>query len=103
MKVMLNLNCNSMSEIRKKAEKVDGLKESWLRSVDSVKSLLESRAERVKLKEKQFKCRPPATADEIEMAEAEVTLIDPAIAIGKYQQQNLIHAAEYKQFLGMHF
>lgn len=95
--------CNSMSEIRKKAEKVDGLKESWLRSVDSVKSLLESRAERVKLKEKQFKCRPPATADEIEMAEAEVTLIDPAIAIGKYQQQNLIHAAEYKQFLGMHF
>lgn len=75
--------CNSMSEIRKKAEKVDGLKESWLRSVDSVKSLLESRAERVKLKEKQFKCRPPATADEIEMAEAEVTLIDPAIAIGE--------------------
>jgi hypothetical protein len=57
----------------------------------------------VKLKGKPFKCRPPVTADEIETAEAEVTLIDPTITVGKYQQQNLLHAAGYKQFLGMKF
>ena len=57
----------------------------------------------MKLKEKLFKCRRPATADDIEMAEAEVTLIDPTIVTGKYQQQNLVHAAEYKQFFRYEF
>lgn len=56
-------SCNSTSEIRKNRQStyVDGLNESWLRSVEGVKSLLESRAERVKLKEKPFKCRPFCT------------------------------------------
>lgn len=50
-------SCNS----NRQGTYVDGLNESWLRSVEGVKSLLESRAERVKLKEKPFKCRPFCT------------------------------------------
>jgi hypothetical protein len=95
--------CGSMNEIRKKAERVQGLKNKWITSVQPVVNLLGDRAKRMILKQKPFHVHTAATDDLVEMAEAEVNLIDPVINIGQYQQQKLKQAKTYKEFLGTIF
>ena len=93
-------SCSGMNDIRKKAEKIEGLKGAWLDSLTSVENLLEDRVKRLQLKGKQFCTHPPASDDILEQAEAEVTLIDNTISVGKYQQQQVSRADRYKKFLG---
>lgn len=93
-------SCSGMNDIRKKAEQVDGLKDQWKESVKPMINMLEQRAQRVELKGKPFHVYPAAESDEVEMAEAQVTLIDPAIDVGKYQQTHMSNAVHYKQFIG---
>ncbi|KAL3875452.1 hypothetical protein ACJMK2_033399 [Sinanodonta woodiana] len=94
--------CGSMNEIRKKAGKNNQIKTEWLQSVQPMIKTLTSRTERVQLKEKSFKVFKAAEDADVEMAEAEVTLIDPAIKVGKYQQQQLSHATQLKKFIADH-
>ena len=89
-----------MSEIRRKAEQVDGLKEKWIESVKPMITVLEERAKRVQLKGKPFKSFPAADDMDVEMLEASVTLIDPTISIGKYQQNHMNKAKGFKDFIG---
>ena len=91
-----------MNEIRKKAEQVDGLRSAWLGSVQLLQQLLEERLRRMTLKGEPLKSFPPADDDVVEQIEARVTLIDNTIAVGKYQQQNLSHSEQYRQFLRMY-
>lgn len=92
--------CGSMNEIRTKAGKNDQIKTEWLQSVQSMIETLSSRTERVQLKGKTFQVFKAADDADVEMVEAEVKLIDPAIQVGKYQQQQLKHATQLKKFIG---
>lgn len=92
--------CSGMSDIRKKAETVDDLKDDWIASLQPMVTMLEDRKKRVELKGKGFACLTPATDVEVLEFEQEVHQIDPTVVIGQYQQQNLKKANRYKQFLG---
>lgn len=52
-------------------------------------TVLEERAKRVQLKGKPLKSFPAADDMDVEIAEGSVTLIDPTISIGKYQQTQM--------------
>lgn len=60
------------------------------------------KATRVQLKCEQCQVFKAASDDKVEMAEAEVTLIDPTIQIGRYQQQHLVRSQELKKFIADH-
>lgn len=94
-------SCSSMKEIRKKAERNHRIKDEWLQSVQPIIETLTSRATRVQLKGEQCQVFKAASDDEVEMAEAEVTLIDPTIQFGHYQQQHLVRSQQLKKFIGM--
>lgn len=96
-------SCNGMGEIRRKAEKVDGLKTKWIESVRPMINLLEERAKRVQLKGKPFQSFPAADDIDVEMTEASVTLIDPTISIGNYQQTHMNKAKSFKDFIGRYY
>lgn len=92
--------CSGMSDIRKKTETVDDLKDGWIASLQPMVTMLEDRIKRVQLKGKDFRCLAPATDDEVLNFEQEVHQIDPTIVIGQYSQQNLKKATRYHHFLG---
>lgn len=94
-------SCSSMKEIRKKAERNHRIKDEWLQSVQPIIETLTSRATRVQLKGEQCQVFKAASDDEVEMAEAEVTLIDPTIQFGHYQQQHLVRSQQLKKVIGM--
>lgn len=83
-------SANSMSEIRTKATKYPGLKDSWVDSVNSVKEVLENRTRRLNLKEKPFTMEEATKAEDVEAFEHQIQqVVDAAIQKGDYQQQQL--------------
>ena len=96
-------SCNSMNDIRSKAQKEQNLKAAWLQSVDKVKETLESRTERVELKGKRFQCHSPATDEVVQQFESQVLqLVDPEIVLGKYTKADMKHLEGYHQFIRDH-
>lgn len=93
-------SCNGMSEIRRKSEKVDGLKDKWIESLKPMMNMLEDRAKRVQLKGKPFNVFQAADDIDVEQTEARVTLIDPTINVGKYQQTHMTKARGFKEYIG---
>lgn len=91
-----------MSEIRRKSEKVDGLKDKWIESLKPMMNMLEDRAKRVQLKGKPFNVFQAADDIDVEQTEARVTLdlIDPTISVGKYQQTHMTKARGVKEYIG---
>ena len=47
--------CNSMADVRKKAEKVHGLKDDWMQAVHPIVDILEDRMKRLALKDEPMK------------------------------------------------
>lgn len=89
-----------MNEIRRKSEKVDGLKDKWIESLKPMMNMLEDRAKRVQLKGKPFNVFQAADDIDVEQTEARVTLIDPTISVGKYQQTHMTKARGFKEYIG---
>lgn len=83
-------SCNSMSDIRKKSEKVGNLKEKWISSLESVIETLRYRTEKLTLKDIPFKCQDAATDEAVSLVENQIhDVIDANITLGQYQQKNL--------------
>ena len=80
---------NTMAEIRKKAERVNGLKDSWLQSIGPIIELLDERTKRLSLKNKQFQCQTASTDDEVKQFEEQVLALDNSIVLGQYQEKHL--------------
>ncbi|XP_052223762.1 uncharacterized protein LOC127839434 isoform X2 [Dreissena polymorpha] len=94
---------NSMADIRKNAERVEGLKAAWVQSASPVIELLEERTNRLSLQSKRFECQPAASDDEVKQFEEQVlALIDEDITLGQYQEKNVKAKAAYQQFLADH-
>lgn len=55
---------------------------------------------RVQLKGKPFQVFPAADDMDVEQTEARVTLIDPTISVGKYQQTHMNKARGFKDYIG---
>lgn len=95
-------SANSMSEIRKKAEKVPGLKEAWIESLHPICDLLRSRTERLSLKGSPFECHDPSSEEQVAAMELQVKqVIDPAIVLGKYQAKDLDKKRGLSDFYGI--
>ncbi|CAC5366714.1 unnamed protein product [Mytilus coruscus] len=95
-------SCNGMSEIRRKSEKVDGLKDKLIESLKPMMTMLENRAKRVQLKGKPFQVFPAADDMDVEQTEARVTLFNPTISVGKYQQTHMTKARGFKEYIEKH-
>lgn len=95
--------CSSMNDIRKKAEKSDGLERAWLQSLEEIVNLLNDRTGRVELKGKRFNTPSPASKEEIRTFESEVQHhVDPTIISGKYTMNDLKKCQGYKNFIDSH-
>jgi hypothetical protein len=91
-------SANSMSEIRDKATKVEGLEEAWGDSVTNMKNMLEERTRRLTLKGVAFETQNSATKADVDRLEDQVKMgVDATIEKGRYQQQHL------KSKEGIHF
>ena len=81
---------NSMSDIRTKAGKTEGLKDAWLTSVKPVKTILEERTALLSLKGRPFSILEAASEDEVRQLESDIQrCVDPNIVSSQYQQQQL--------------
>ena len=60
---------NTMSDIRKKAASTESLKDEWMKSIEEMVTLLNTRTERVALKGKKIVCGKPATEENIQKVE----------------------------------
>lgn len=95
-------SANSMSEIRKKAEKVPGLKEAWIESLHPICDLLRSRTERLSLKGSPFECHDPSSEEQVAAMELQVKqVMDLAIVLGKYQAKDLDKKRGLSDFYGI--
>lgn len=96
-------SCGTMKDIRKKAEKEEGLEDSWMKSVQETVQCLNNRTERVQLKGKNFQCDQPASKEEIHEFEQKVPqLVDPSITFGKYTKMDLRKCDEYQRYIESH-
>jgi hypothetical protein len=95
-------SCNTMSDLRKKAEKEPNIKEAWTNSLSEMVGLLNSRTERIRLKGKSFLCHEPANDQEIVDFEEQVkTIVDEGITLGKYTKADL-KKERYETFMRLH-
>jgi len=81
--------CNSMADVRKKAEKVDGLKDDWMQAVNPIVDILEDRMKRLALKDEPFICPKSAANEHVDEFENLVRFIDETIVKGKYQKKDV--------------
>ena len=80
--------CNSMADIRKRAESNPTLKEEWLKSLTTIINTIET--ERLSLKGVPFKCHKPASDALVQAIEHQMRYdIDQNIVPWKYQQKDL--------------
>ena len=81
---------NSMTDIRTKAGKTEGLKDAWLGSVKPVKTILEDRTGRLSLKGTPFRIQQAASEDDVRQLENDIQrCVDPNIITSQYQHQQL--------------
>ncbi|XP_062603864.1 uncharacterized protein LOC134265655 [Saccostrea cucullata] len=96
-------SCNSMTDIRKKAERERGLEEAWIQSLESITNQLNDRTSRVQLKGKPFMPCEPASKENIQGYESKVfDFIDPNMTLGKYTQADLRKVNGFKSFVEKH-
>ena len=95
--------CNTMNDIRKKAEKETTLKQEWNGSLKTITDLLQGRTERVQLKGKAVVTENPASEGEVREFEKKAQqLIHPELKPGKYTKVELEKLDGYREFMDRH-
>lgn len=96
--------CGTMNEIRRKADREEGLEPAWLKAIEPTLEQLNSRTECVQLKGNNFQSPSQATKQDVLEFESKVRqLIDPDIKLGKYTKNDLEKCKGYKVYIDKHY
>ena len=91
--------CNSLAALRHAAERNPHFRETYLNSMEPVKSLLSDVFERLSLKGKAVECYISATESDIIKLEEKLVDIDKTITVGeKLRKESLESHARLKEF-----
>ncbi len=95
-------SCNSMADIRKKAEKHDVLRDAWDASLHSVKNIIGDRFSKLVLKTQPVSNVTPVTDGDIDIIQRHMRELFPDLDPKKLQKMHTKKSKAYNDFVATH-
>ncbi|RIA99900.1 hypothetical protein C2G38_2236715 [Gigaspora rosea] len=93
---------NTLGDICKKAQESSKLESELKKSITSIQEMLNSRTERLRLKNNKFRCYSPASQDAITEVFESIFRIDPTLKIEETKQKQIHQHPTLIEFIDTH-